>query len=129
MDNVSFLIKGAMKHYFYKYFLCGRSRGSTGKGKDSEYENLESENGGDDSEGEDADADAGGSRPLLLASSVVGGQPPAPLRSGRDSEQREIDEFEEEERRLLAEEAKVRAFSCSRFLLRNAMFLIIRQIE
>jgi hypothetical protein len=89
------------------FFLkCLRSRGSTGKGKDSEYENLESENGGDDSEGEDADA---GARPLL-PSSVSGQQPPAPLRSGRDSEQREIDEFEEEERRLLAEEAKVRGF-------------------
>jgi hypothetical protein len=92
-------------------FYALRSRGSTGKGKDSEYENLESENGGDDSEGEDADADAG-SRPLLPSSSVISGQPPAPLRSGRDSEQREIDEFEEEERRLLAEEAKVGTFSC-----------------
>jgi hypothetical protein len=100
-----------MKHYFYELFLCHRSRGSTGKGKDSEYENLESENGGDDSEGEDADANAGARGPLLPSSSVSG-QQPAPLRSGRDSEQREIDEFEEEERRLLAEEAKVRTFSC-----------------
>ena len=31
----------------------------------------------------------------------------APLNISRDSEQREIDEFEEEERRLLAEEEKV----------------------
>lgn len=31
----------------------------------------------------------------------------APLNMSRDSEQREIDEFEEEERRLLAEEEKV----------------------
>jgi len=105
-------------------FYALRSRGSTGKGKDSEYENLESENGGDDSEGEDADA---GARPLLPSSAVIGGQTPAPLRSGRDSEQREIDEFEEEERRLLAEEAKVRAFSCFRFVFHNEMFLIIRQ--
>lgn len=75
-----------------------RSRGSTGKGKDSEYENMESDNGED---------------------SEAGQQPP--LAGGRDSEQREIDEFEEEERRLLAEEAKVgglTAFSlCVRFLI------------
>ena len=32
---------------------------------------------------------------------------PIVLNRSRDSEQREIDEFEEEERRLLAEEAKV----------------------
>ena len=31
----------------------------------------------------------------------------APLNTSRDSEQREIDEFEVEERRLLAEEEKV----------------------
>jgi hypothetical protein len=105
-----------MKQYFFIHvFYALRSRGSAGKGKDSEYENLESENGGDDSEGEDADADAG-ARPLLPSS--VSGQPPAPLRSGRDSEQREIDEFEEEERRLLAEEAKVGgAFSFCRFFI------------
>jgi hypothetical protein len=66
--------------------LFFRSRGSAGKGKDSEYENLESENG------EDSEAEAVLGRPQLVA---------------RDSEQREIDEFEEEERRLLAEEAKV----------------------
>lgn len=33
---------------------------------------------------------------------------PLSLNISRDSEQREIDEFEEEERRLLAEEEKVR---------------------
>jgi hypothetical protein len=123
MDNVSL---GVINNVFLIVFYAFRSRGSTGKGKDSEYENLESENGGDDSEGEDADADAG-ARPLLPSSSVVSGQPPAPLRSGRDSEQREIDEFEEEERRLLAEEAKVRAFSCFRFLLHNKMSLMLRK--
>ena len=52
--------------------VCCRSRG-----KDSEYENLES----------DAEEKLGN--------------------ISRDSEQREIDEFEEEERRLLAEEEKV----------------------
>ena len=35
---------------------------------------------------------------------------PLSLNTSRDSEQREIDEFEEEERRLLAEEEKVRIF-------------------
>lgn len=67
-----------------------RSRGSTGKGKESEYENLGSETGDSDRE------EARDSRLLLPGSSRT-----------RDSEQREIDEFEEEERRLLAEEAKV----------------------
>ena len=62
-----------------KYYF--RSRGSAGKGKDSEYENLESDVPDDDDK--------------------------APLNMSRDSEQREIDEFEEEERRLLAEEEKV----------------------
>ena len=57
-----------------------RSRGSA-KGKDSEYENMESDVPDDDDK--------------------------APLNISRDSEQREIDEFEEEERRLLAEEEKV----------------------
>lgn len=52
--------------------VCCRSRG-----KESEYENLES----------DAEEKLGN--------------------TSRDSEQREIDEFEEEERRLLAEEEKV----------------------
>ena len=77
-----------MAYKCYKFVFFFRSRGSTGKGKDSEYENMESENG------EDSEAEAGGA-----------GQPLLP---NRDSEQREIDEFEEEERRLLAEEAKVR---------------------
>ena len=62
-----------LKYYF-------RSRGSA-KGKDSEYENMESDVPDDDDK--------------------------APLNMSRDSEQREIDEFEEEERRLLAEEEKV----------------------
>jgi hypothetical protein len=52
---------------------------------------MESENG------EDSEAEA----------AAVG----QPLLASRDSEQREIDEFEEEERRLLAEEAKVRMAS------------------
>ena len=60
-----------------------RSRGSA-KGKDSEYENMESDFA------EDADDKS-----------------PVVLNKSRDSEQREIDEFEEEERRLLAEDAKV----------------------
>ena len=60
-----------------------RSRGSA-KGKDSEYENMESDFAEDDDE----------KSPIILN------------KSG-DSEQREIDEFEEEERRLLAEDAKV----------------------
>ena len=62
---------------------CFRSPGRPGsaKGKDSEYENMESDVPDDDDK--------------------------APLNMSRDSEQREIDEFEEEERRLLAEEEKV----------------------
>ena len=62
---------------------CRRSRGSA-KGKDSEYENMESDFAEDD-----------------------GDKSPVILNKSRDSEQREIDEFEEEERRLLAEDAKV----------------------
>eukprot|EP00091_Calanus_sinicus_P007069 TRINITY_DN17958_c0_g1_i1.p1 TRINITY_DN17958_c0_g1~~TRINITY_DN17958_c0_g1_i1.p1 ORF type:complete len:161 (-),score=54.66 TRINITY_DN17958_c0_g1_i1:14-439(-) len=65
-----------------KRFDSFRSRGST-KGKDSEYENMESDFAEDDDE----------KSPIILNKS-------------RDSEQREIDEFEEEERRLLAEDAK-----------------------
>lgn len=64
---------------FHIYYF--RSRGS-GKGKESEYENLESDVPDEE----------------------------APLNISRDSEQREIDEFEEEERRLLAEEEKVKVF-------------------
>ena len=64
-----------------KDVFFSRSRGST-KGKDSEYENLESDVPDDDDK--------------------------VPLNMSRDSEQREIDEFEEEERKLLAEEEKVR---------------------
>ena len=60
-----------------------RSRANA-RGKDSEYENLESD-GPEDEE-----------------------RVPLSLNVSRDSEQREIDEFEEEERRLLAEEEKVR---------------------
>jgi hypothetical protein len=60
-----------------------RSR-SSAKGKDSEYENMESDFAEDDDE-----------------------KIPIVLNKSRDSEQREIDEFEEEERRLLAEDAKV----------------------
>ena len=60
-----------------------RSHGSA-KGKDSEYENMESDFAEDDDE-----------------------KSPIVLNKSRDSEQREIDEFEEEERRLLAEDAKV----------------------
>jgi len=60
-----------------------RSRGSA-KGKDSEYENMESDFAEDEDE-----------------------KSPIVLNKSRDSEQREIDEFEEEERRLLAEDAKV----------------------
>jgi len=59
-----------------------RSRGSA-KGKDSEYENMESDFAEDEDE-----------------------KSPIVLNKSRDSEQREIDEFEEEERRLLAEDAK-----------------------
>merc|ERR1712123_235392 len=66
---------------FDSFSRC-RSRGSA-KGKDSEYENMES----DFAEDED-------------------GKSPIVLNKSRDSEQREIDEFEEEERRLLAEDAK-----------------------
>jgi len=65
-----------------KRFDSFRSRGSA-KGKDSEYENMES----DFAEDEDDKS-------------------PVVLNKSRDSEQREIDEFEEEERRLLAEDAK-----------------------
>ena len=60
-----------------------RSRTSA-KGKDSEYENMESDFAEDDDD-----------------------KSPIVLNKSRDSEQREIDEFEEEERRLLAEDAKV----------------------
>ena len=64
-------------HPFSLTDTVSRSPGSSGKGKESEYENLESDR-------EEA------ARP-----------------AERDSEQREIDEFEEEERKLLAEDAKV----------------------
>ena len=92
-----------------------RSHGSAGKGKESEYENLESEAGESDREEQQPRAAA----PPALEARGVGpalearGPPPALEARGpatiedRDSEQREIDEFEEEERRLLAEEAKV----------------------
>ena len=60
-----------------------RSRGSA-KGKDSEYENMESDVPDEEE------------------------KVPGMLNVSRDSEQREIDEFEEEERRLLAEEEKVK---------------------
>ena len=59
-----------------------RSRGGSTKGKESEYENLESD--------------------------VADDEEQVPLNISRDSEQREIDEFEEEEKRLLAEEEKVK---------------------
>ena len=65
-----------------KIFLF-RSRGSA-KGKDSEYENMESDVPDEEE------------------------KVPGMLNVSRDSEQREIDEFEEEERRLLAEEEKVK---------------------
>jgi len=65
-----------------KRFDSFRSRGSA-KGKDSEYENMESDFAEDDDD-----------------------KSPIVLNKSRDSEQREIDEFEEEERRLLAEDAK-----------------------
>jgi len=65
-----------------KRFDSFRSRGSA-KGKDSEYENMESDFAEDEDE-----------------------KSPIVLNKSRDSEQREIDEFEEEERRLLAEDAK-----------------------
>jgi len=64
-----------------------RSRGS-GKGKESEYENGESDCPDEE--------EIGIKRGLLNTS--------------RDSEQRETDEFEEAERRMLAEEAKAGAF-------------------
>jgi len=68
----------------------GRESDYEGKGKESEYENLGSETGDSDLE------------------QKVGELNPAQARVGgaisRDSEQREIDEFEEEERRLLNEE-------------------------
>jgi len=77
-----------VKNEYSLLYFC-RSRGSAGKGKDSEYENMES----DAPEDEDRDqVDGMENRPL-------GGD-------GRDSEQREIDEFEEEERKLLAEDSK-----------------------
>ena len=41
----------------------------------------------------------------------------APLNTSRDSEQREIDEFEEEERRLLAEEEKVSRITLIDYIL------------
>ena len=40
-----------------------------------------------------------------------------PLNTSRDSEQREIDEFEEEERRLLAEEEKVSRITLIDYIL------------
>ena len=69
-----------------------RSRASA-RGKDSEYENLESDVPDEEE------------------------RVPLSLNTSRDSEQREIDEFEEEERRLLAEEEKVsqEGFSCILF--------------
>ena len=66
--------------------FSSRSRASA-RGKDSEYENLESDGPDDEERGV-----------------------PLSLNTSRDSEQREIDEFEEEERRLLAEEEKVSQF-------------------
>ena len=93
--------------------LCGtpcilfilRSRGSTGKGKESEYENLESEPGDSDHESRDPLLDLLEQGSKVLQVDLEPGR--TELNLSRDSEQREIDEFEEEERRLLAEESKV----------------------
>ena len=83
-----------------EFFILIRSRGSGGaRGKESEYENMESEAG--DSDLEFAAAHSGNQPPQLPAKAA------ATSSSGgvrQDSEQREIDEFEAEERRLLEEE-------------------------
>ena len=80
---------------WYHHFFH-RSLGSGGKGKESEYENLGSETGESDLELGESDR--------LVGPAVVGGGEANSRPAVRDSEQREIDEFEEEERRLLAEE-------------------------
>lgn len=79
----------------------GRESENEGKGKESEYENLGSETG-------DSDAGESAAEARMLGGAIA-----------RDSEQREIDEFEEAERRLLNEEEE-RHFSteeCSPGLL------------
>ena len=84
---------------YWRILYFSRSRGST-KGKDSEYENLESDVPDEDDK--------------------------VPLNISRDSEQREIDEFEQEEQRLLAEEEKViEKFSVLRLETRNCQYRTI----
>ena len=76
---------------------------SRSRGKDSEYENLDS-----DICTEDDDEAATGA-----------GEAGARTRDSRDSEQREIDEFEEEERRIMALEAQVSVFQRQRLLFES----------
>ena len=96
-----------------------RSHGSAGKGKESEYENLESEAG--ESDREEGQQPRGAAPPDLEARGAVPAlEARGPLtQEDRDSEQREIDEFEEEERRLLAEEAKVKNNGIRLFFYRS----------
>ena len=74
---------------------------SRSRGKDSEYENLDSDICTED------DDEAGA------------GEAGARTRDSRDSEQREIDEFEEEERRIMALEAQVSVFQRQRLLFES----------